>query len=108
MLDTSTNVYDAIHTIAKLLRVDGGVWINVGPVQWHGNALLRPSVDELREMIEATHLYDIIHWSVDVDPIPYRHVDDDPGSSGRTADGQFVRTTHWEAYRPLRFVAIRR
>ena len=113
VLDTSTNVLQTIHHIARLLVASdgrgsgsgsraGGVWINVGPVQWHGNAQLRPSVDELYEMILSTDLFDIVHWSVDVKPIPYRHVDD------YGTESSFVRTTHWEAYRPLRFVAVRR
>jgi carnosine N-methyltransferase len=100
-IDTATNIYDYIHLIHNLLKPKGGVWVNVGPVQWHGNAILRPSVDELRDLLET--IFDIVHWSVDTEPIPYRQ-DEGPQEN----DDGFVRSTDFSSYRPLRFVAIRR
>jgi hypothetical protein len=78
----------------------GGLWINVGPVQWHRHAVLQPSVDELYDLV-VSFGFDILYWKIDVDPVAYRHYED-PG------DASFVRTTNYEAYRPLRLVAIRR
>ena len=90
-LDTATNVYDYLDLIFSLL-IPQGIWINVGPLQWHINAMLVPSVDELRLLIASRF---IIHsWSIDTEPIPYR-------------DTEHV-TTHFDGYRPLRFVAIRK
>jgi carnosine N-methyltransferase len=104
-IDTATNIYEYISMIAQLLK-PGGVWINVGPVQWHGNAILRPSVDELKELI-SYHQFDIVEWKVDEKPVSYRQ---DESSSGnkQSDDRVFVRTTDFSAYRPLRFVAIKR
>jgi hypothetical protein len=87
--------------IKGLLKPDG-LWINVGPVQWHRNALLRPSIDELRDLISAFG-FEIVHWKVDATPLPYRQDDSD------VPDGDsFVRYTNFDAYRPLRFVVIRK
>lgn len=94
-LDTATNIYEYLVTASSLLA-EGGVWINVGPVQWHQNALVRPSVAELRLLIENMG-FDILLWSVDEKPVNYRH-DEEPAR---------VRSTKYEAYRPLRFVAVR-
>ena len=67
----------------------------IGPLQWHQNALIHPSADELRELISAFG-FEIKHWSVDRDPLNYRH------------DRDRDRFTKMEAYLPLRFVAVRR
>lgn len=93
-IDTATNIYEYIEIMKTLLKPNG-LWINVGPVQWHGNALLQPSVNELKELI-VSFGFEIVLWEVDSIPVPYRQ--DDPF---------FVRYTSFEAYRPLRFVAIR-
>ena len=99
-IDTATNLYDYIHIISNLLK-KGGAWINVGPVQWHGNAIIRPSVSELYDLLSLGGLFDIVLWQVDTKPISYRQDDDDDGNTG-----SFVRSTDYPSYRPLRFVAI--
>lgn len=72
----------------------GGSWINVGPLQWHSNAKLHPSGDELRFIIESLG-FKITSWQVDEIPLNYR--DDDRTSK--------PRYTKYEGYKPLRFVA---
>ena len=93
-IDTATNIYEYLVVIRNALR-PGGLWLNVGPLQWHQNALIHPSADELRELISAFG-FEIKHWSVDRDPLNYRH------------DRDRDRFTKMEAYLPLRFVAVRR
>jgi len=78
-----------------LLKPKTGIWINCGPVQWHQNAILRPSVDELKDLIKALG-WSIKFWSIDSKPVTYRDNDSD-----------FARTTNYEGYRPLRFVLVR-
>ena len=105
-VDTATNVYEYVAAIKNALRTSttndddcgiesggkGGsesegkgrngresVWINVGPVQWHTNAQLRPTVDEFRDLIEAAGFV-IQHWEVSEDLVGYRHPDDAAGS----------------------------
>jgi carnosine N-methyltransferase len=94
-IDTANNIYEYLDMIRVLLKPKTGVWINVGPVQWHQNAALRPSVDELRGLIEALG-WSIKVWSIDSTPISYRD-----------ANVNIIRMTNYEGYRPLRFVAIR-
>ena len=96
-IDTATNIYEYLETIRELLRPGTGVWINVGPVQWHHNALLRPSVDELKDMIEACG-WKIRVWSIDTAPVSYRDEND---------ANALPPMTSYDGYRPLRFVAIR-
>ncbi|KAL3756344.1 hypothetical protein ACHAWU_007295 [Discostella pseudostelligera] len=91
-IDTATNIYEYILTIRNALRV-GGVWINVGPVQWHRNAQLQPSVDELKEIISLCG-FKIIHWEVSDKLLAYRHPND------------ILNGTRSEAYRPLKFVVV--
>jgi len=92
-LDTAHNAYEYIETIKNLLRKRKGIWINVGPVQWHQKSVFRPSVDELRNIIEHVYAFKILHWAVDDDPISYRD------------GGEISRYTNYDGYRPLRFVA---
>jgi len=95
-IDTATDVYEYLDTIKELLKPETGLWINIGPVQWHNNAVLRPSVDELKDLIE-TFGWSIIVWSIDNTAISYRD----------ESNAQFARTTSYEGYRCLRFVVIR-
>jgi hypothetical protein len=111
-IDTATNIYEYILIIKNLLRrrghdstskensnnVTGGLWINLGPVQWHRNAQLQPSVNELRQVIELAG-FEIHHWEVE-DTIGYRHPDEVSNS-----DSDKPRFTRSEGYRPLKFVA---
>lgn len=96
-IDTATNIYDYLGNIQNLLRKETGVWINVGPVQWHHNAVLRPSVDELIDLIEACG-WTIKVWSIDKTPISYRD---------QNEANALPPMTSYDGYRPLRFVAIR-
>jgi len=99
-IDTATNIYEYVDTIHQLLKPRTGVWINVGPVQWHHNAVLRPSVDELRDLIEASG-WSIRVWSVDTNPVSYR--DESDALQNTTT---LPRMTSYDGYRPLRFVAV--
>ncbi len=92
-IDTASNIYEYLLVIRNALQ-SGGVWINVGPLQWHQNAKLHPSANELRIMIESVG-FRIESWSVDHEPINYRHDDVE----------EETRHTKYEGYRPLRFVA---
>ena len=93
-IDTATNIYEYIITIRNLLRA-GGVWINLGPVQWHRNAQLAPSTDELKDMIILSG-FEVRHWEISEELLAYRHPDD-------------IRTgTRAEAYRPLKFVVVKK
>jgi hypothetical protein len=98
-IDTATNIYEYLQMMQHLIR-PGGLWVNVGPVQWHRHAVLQPSVDELYDLV-VSFGFDVLHWKIDVNPVAYRHYED-------PIDTSFVRSTNYEAYRPLRFVAIRR
>ncbi|GKY99129.1 hypothetical protein MPSEU_000868400 [Mayamaea pseudoterrestris] len=91
-LDTATNMYDYIHKIYNALAVNG-TWINVGPLQWHANAQVLVSANELRELIMSMGFY-FASWSIDEQPMEYRSC-------------QKMRSTHYDAYRPVRFVAIK-
>lgn len=94
-IDTASNPYEYVDMIDSSLKPGVGVWINVGPVQWHQQAQLQPSVDELRDLLLAQG-WSIKLWSIDRTPVSYRESED-----------YFVRTTNYHGYRPLRFVAIR-
>jgi hypothetical protein len=117
-LDTATNVYDYVATIRHVLEGpsrdrdmalddercgdgDGGLWINVGPLQWHRNAVLHPSANELRSIVERMG-FTILYWKVDAAPVEYR--DEVVGTRGPKEE---PRSTHYDAYCPLRFVARR-
>ncbi len=99
-IDTATNIYEYLTILHRLVKPHG-VWINVGPVQWHHNALLRPSVDELKDLLEAFG-WTIQSWKVDATPISYRN-DNDANEFQLPP-----RRTSYDGYRPLRFVAIRK
>ena len=94
-LDTATNLFEYILTIQNVLKKrnknnknGGGIWIHVGPVQWHGQAQIAPSVEELHRLFLQMN-FTILHWSVDEIPIPYRPT---------------YPSTRFEGYTPLRFV----
>ena len=92
-IDTASNIYEYLLVIRNVLK-NGGLWINVGPLQWHGNAKLNPSGDELRMIIESLGF--VVHsWVVDEGPLNYRHDD----------TNELPRYTKFEGYKPLRFVA---
>lgn len=93
-IDTASNIYEYLYTIHNVIRV-GGVWIHVGPLQWHRNALLHPSADELKGLVKSFG-FEILCWSVDSEPIDYRY------------ESTIARSTKYEAFKPLRMVAIRR
>jgi carnosine N-methyltransferase len=93
-IDTASNIYEYIITIRNALK-NGGVWVNVGPLQWHMNAKLHPSGDELKSIVQRMG-FDIQEWSVDDEAINYRYDDKE----------ERTRHTKYEGYKPLRFVAI--
>jgi len=93
-IDTASNVYEYILVVHHVLKDARGIWINVGPLQWHANSKLRPAADELRLIIEAMG-FSIVHWGVDKETMSYRNDDE-------------VRYTKYEGYKPLRFVAIKK
>ena len=49
-LDTLDDAAAAVRTVARTLA-PGGVWVNVGPLQWHRPTGLRLTFDELRSLI---------------------------------------------------------
>jgi hypothetical protein len=96
-IDTATNIYEYIYIMKHMLDTNG-VWVNCGPVQWHPCALLRPTVEQLKDMLQVAG-FELISWSVADEAVAYRHPDDVGGK------GLEARYTRSEAYRPLRFVA---
>ena len=101
-VDTATTVYDFVGTVEMILA-DDGIWINVGPLQWHINNQVPVSVDEFRMILEkyrnrktGKRAFDILHWCLDRKPIPYRN------------GGTKHRSTYFDAYCPLRFVVRKR
>lgn len=96
-LDTATNIYEYISTIRNVLK-PGGVWLNLGPVQWHENALIRPTSDELRTLIQNVFEFHVRFWQVDVEPMNYRTHEEKEEES---------RSTRYDGYRPLRFIAVK-
>jgi len=104
-LDTATNIYEYIVTIRHALIPHGGVWINLGPVQWHENAVIQPSVDELRILIQDTFHFHISHGQVDLMPIKYRNIHETDTLDQHFSYLSSTTSTRFEGYRPLRFVA---
>jgi N2227-like protein len=97
-IDTATNVYEYVDVIQQQLVSGSGVWVNIGPLQWHPNALLQPSADELADIVSS--MFNILEWSIDTKPVEYRSSKPSPNAGGGR-----VRYTHFDAYYPLRFVA---
>ena len=54
-LDTLDDAAAAVRTVARTLA-PGGVWVNVGPLQWHRPTGLRLTFDELRSLIAQSGL----------------------------------------------------
>ena len=106
-IDTATNIYEYIMIMKHLLLEpttsdddNVSLWINCGPVQWHPCALLRPTVDELKDILEICG-FELLTWEIADEIVAYRHPDD----CGVGVGGSQARYTRSEAYRPLRFVA---
>ena len=97
-IDTATNIYEYIYIMKHMLDTNG-IWVNCGPVQWHPCALLRPTVEQLKDMLQVSG-FELISWSIADEAVAYRHPDDVGGTGLEGA-----RYTRSEAYRPLRFVA---
>jgi hypothetical protein len=96
-IDTATNIYEYIFIMKHMLE-SNGIWVNCGPVQWHPCALLRPTVEQLKDMLQVAG-FELLSWSIAEEAVAYRHPDDVGGK------GLEARYTRSEAYRPLRFVA---
>ncbi|KAL9185124.1 hypothetical protein ACHAXT_002901 [Thalassiosira profunda] len=100
-IDTATNIYQYVFIMKHVLDSDGespSIWVNCGPVQWHPCALLRPTVEELKGILEAAG-FELLVWQIAHEAVAYRHPDD-LGTSERQP-----RYTRSEGYRPLQFVA---
>lgn len=96
-IDTASNIYQYIFIMKHLLQKDkSSIWVNCGPVQWHPCAMLRPTVDELKDILEACG-FDLITWEIAPEAVAYRHPDD--------CGAEEAQYTREEGYRPLRFVA---
>lgn len=98
-LDTASTVYDYLSTVAMVLS-HRGIWVNLGPLQWHMNSQLPIAVDEFRTILEDYRdptskrmVFDVLHWSIDTHPLSYR------------SNGQSTRS---DMYFPLRFVVQKR
>jgi len=98
-LDTATNIYDWV-ALTHGIVTPGGVWINVGPLQWHRNARLPVTANQLRMIMERMG-WDILEWNIDRDPIEYRSSQQRSTMTGQSE----TMSTHFDAYCPLRFVA---
>lgn len=103
-LDTSNNVLEFVVLIKQLLVSNTGVWINVGPLQWHRNAQVSVTGDELRELLETSG-FDILEWSVDQTPMEYRSEEHSNDYHPLSQPQRGRSSTHYEAFYPLRFVA---
>ena len=105
-VDTANNIYEYVAIMKHLLRSHEvsekkkSIWINCGPVQWHPCAWLRPTVEELYDILVASG-FELIQWEIAPETVAYRHPDD-LGPVGNS----IPRFTRSEAYRPLRFVAV--
>ncbi len=55
------------------------VWINCGPVQWHPCAWLRPTVDELHNILVAFG-FKLLTWEIAPEIVAYRYPDDGGGA----------------------------
>jgi hypothetical protein len=95
-IDTATNIYEYIFIMKHLLKDKSSIWVNCGPVQWHPCAMLRPTVDELRDILIASG-FELITWEIAPETLAYRHPDD--------YGAVHARYTREEGYRSLRFVA---
>lgn len=108
-LDTATNPIEYLRLVHEALQPDG-CWINVGPLQWHVNAHLALTSQELRRLVAGMG-FEIVFWKVDDLPLEYRSSrrrhSGPNGSTTTNADstGSAPHTTRMEAYHPLRFVA---
>ena len=102
-IDTAVNILDYVDTIRTLLKKDG-LWVNVGPLQWHRQSRLPVSADELKQIVLVAG-FDILEWGVDITPVEYRNSQwSDPRDHQASGDGTTIRSTHYDAYCPLRFV----
>lgn len=96
-IDTATNIYEYIYIMKHVLQKDNtSIWVNCGPVQWHPCAMLRPTVDELKDILQACG-FELVTWEIAEEAVAYRHPDD-----YAPLDARYTRE---EGYRPLRFVA---
>ena len=112
-LDTATNLFQYLDIIQDMLKDDddnnneGGssLWINVGPLQWHANALL-PGIaaNELQEVL-LDQDFEILHWSIDDQPMEYRNPTTTTTSNNKTQGHWRRASTAYNGYCPLRFVA---
>lgn len=101
-IDTATNIYEYVMIMKHLLHSsESSIWVNVGPVQWHPCALLHPTVDELKDIMEVSG-FELITWEIAKGAVAYRHPDDGGQDDGFSSGARYTRS---EAYRPLRFVA---
>lgn len=92
-LDTATTLIDYTSTIQSAL-IPGGVWINVGPLQWHHNSRVPLAADELKLFLSND--FQILQWFVDDTILNYR--------DGRSHASSSPVSTFADGYRPLRFV----
>ena len=71
-IDTQVSTLDAVATIARVLPV-GGIWSNLGPLAYHHDAGLRPSVDELLALVGV--MFDVVEHRIirDVAYHPEQH-----------------------------------
>mmetsp|Transcript_11117 Transcript_11117/g.14534 ORF Transcript_11117/g.14534 Transcript_11117/m.14534 type:complete len:445 (-) Transcript_11117:1075-2409(-) len=93
-IDTASNFYEYVSVIDHVLK-DGGMWINYGPLQWHKNALITPSSDEMFETLKDFG-FEIRKWDVDRRFLNYRNFEED-----------IPRYTKTEGYNSLMFVVMK-
>jgi hypothetical protein len=100
-IDTARNILDYIHAIRMLLKPRTGLWINVGPLQWHRGSHIPLAANELLQVIKSAG-FEVLGWSIDMTPVEYRSSSQQRVSM--SPPQRVVLSTHYDAYCPLRFV----
>ena len=101
-IDAVPDIEALLAAMAAVLK-PGGIWLNVGPLQWHSNSKLRLTLGELiltaREhglhLEPGTGSEGGLDGVTQLEPMPYRSVLD-------------LRSTKPQMYRPLRWLATKR
>lgn len=77
LIDAVSHVEDAIAAVYGALR-PGGLWLNVGPLQWHEHSVMHLALDELLQVVKAAgfELKDVNPLG----PVAYRSARDGAGT----------------------------
>ena len=77
LIDAVSHVEDAIAAVHAALR-PGGLWVNVGPLQWHEHSVMHLALDELLQVVQGAgfDLKDV----KELKDVAYRSASDDAGT----------------------------